>query len=497
MCCGGQSVEARPPDDPHAATRHHSSNEDLKEQSARVRALDAFVGRLVGRYRAPTGDIAICSVRAGDRSGLYLERTEDGGCVEHRLWLAEPAEFRARFVEYHLAQPAACSGLALQLAPTSIGPPVSEWTVPARDVPTLWDPQEDRGIGFARHPSALIRSEAGLTTSYRPMQRGSDGHWRFSDDAQQQTVASSASTQTDDACPTHSCPAGTSVSVSTREQTRCTCVRPDGVEHGPVSVFRGRTLLFRGAFVDGQRDGDWRLYAANGSVLAEGAYRRGERHGRWTWHNLSEVAAQPHFTPTVGLSVRAWAQGGDPKPTGQRDNLIEIFAKGGHAYSMVGEFSQGQLHGEWIVRDGQGNPLSTKAFDQGVLTRLCKHAGGTPTCSQFLKWRQIDWNCELPDSKPRLFESASQLAAVVSCAHPGVRWGQERLIGLRRSGRASPSTTVRSQQAGGVSEVTVNADAFCGGARRHNAPNTLWLAVASDGTPWRLGHVQSTCMRTP
>jgi hypothetical protein len=175
-----------------------------------------------------------------------------------------------------------------------------------------------------------------------------------------------------------------------------------------------------------------------------------------------------------------------------------VLASQGRTGSLRGAFAAGRLHGLWQLLDAQGHTSTSKQFDEGFLSRHCQYRDQTaPTCSNYLRWRQLRWSCELPGGKPRLFASKSQLAAALPCAADGagVRWEQERLIGVPRAGRASPSSTVRAEAAGQSTKVTANIQAHCGGARAPNS--TLWLAVARDGKPWQLGPIHPTCLPTP
>lgn len=74
----------------------------------------------------------------------------------------------------------------------------------------------------------------------------------------------------------------------------------------------------------------------------------------------------------------------------------------------------------------------------------------------------------------------------------------EFVIAIPGAGRVIPSTRLRVQAKGKTTEVEADIDYLCGGARRVNEPNTLWLVVTKGKRALpRLGAVKLDCQPTP
>jgi antitoxin component YwqK of YwqJK toxin-antitoxin module len=85
--------------------------------------------------------------------------------------------------------------------------------------------------------------------------------------------------------------------------------------------------IVTGEYVEGERQGIWRHYFANGMLRSEGAYERGKLHGPWVWYRA-----------TGGLLQR-------------------------------GGFFEDQKHGLWERWNADGSPLDTTEWDRGKKVR--------------------------------------------------------------------------------------------------------------------------------
>ena len=99
-----------------------------------------------------------------------------------------------------------------------------------------------------------------------------------------------------------------------------------------------------GDYVDGEKDGPWISYSANGNVASEGSYVQGQKHGFWTlyWPNGNKKSeATFHYGKNTGLYT-AYHENGARRVQGRYNEL-------------TGKSSDGKKEGVWrdYAEDGE------------------------------------------------------------------------------------------------------------------------------------------------
>lgn len=94
------------------------------------------------------------------------------------------------------------------------------------------------------------------------------------------------------------CPAGSRLTGAPPPRGHEAFCARGRVRHGPYARWHAGTneLAATGNYVDGRRDGVWKLFYPSGALRATGPYRRGERHGAWSeWYEDGVQASDGHY----------------------------------------------------------------------------------------------------------------------------------------------------------------------------------------------------------
>ena len=138
------------------------------------------------------------------------------------------------------------------------------------------------------------------------------------------------------------------------------CERPTGVRHGPLRLLypQGGVRLVA-SYVDGDLDGPWTLFGANGQKEEEGRYVHGSRQDRWTlFDKEGRVRGRHDHLPHDRVVTDFLNKDGSPA---------------GHL-----EHRACLPDGNWISNDERGKPTGKELYEEGQLVeRITIDASGT------------------------------------------------------------------------------------------------------------------------
>ena len=149
--------------------------------------------------------------------------------------------------------------------------------------------------------------------------------------------------------------------------TEIACERSDGTRHGPYTAFATSapgTVLQRGRYEHGVRQGTWVLRDLGGQGQRKGPYSRGAQHGVWeSRHPNGRVAWRGRFECGQRVGTFRWWY-----PDGgllQEGRLVKNLPEGtwreywsGGALKAEGTWRAGVKVGTWSFWDRQGKPIA-------------------------------------------------------------------------------------------------------------------------------------------
>jgi len=149
----------------------------------------------------------------------------------------------------------------------------------------------------------------------------------------------------------------------------------DDVPHGPMKQWRPVGMLAReGVFLDGQRDGLWRVFAKNGQLVEQKIYRNGlpaGEHRAW-FPTGKEKELESYKGGVLHGARKEWGRGGllvltEMYEAGALNGRWSDFFPDTGNPRQWGEYRNGKRDGTWRRASDTGVTLSSATYDNGVL----------------------------------------------------------------------------------------------------------------------------------
>jgi hypothetical protein len=168
------------------------------------------------------------------------------------------------------------------------------------------------------------------------------------------------------------CPSGTTQKVKNRPTMRAVfCADEAGLKQGPSTVWygRGKKAKAEGQYRDGKRHGKWTDWHKNGMKRSESEYRDGKKHGKWiAWHVNGQKEQEGEWCDgNMHGKWTVWYQNGNKEGEGEYRNG-EMHGPAIHWHESgkkrsERDYRDGERHGKWTHWNEDGSLEKEERYD--------------------------------------------------------------------------------------------------------------------------------------
>lgn len=174
------------------------------------------------------------------------------------------------------------------------------------------------------------------------------------------------------ALPKLACETGASIVPAPAPEPTWYCARADGTKHGPfATLFPDGSPEIRGSYKDGALDGAWERHHALGTIVEQGTYVAGQKHGTWTQTSSTGNALGSYEMKNGSGVEKRWYDDGPlyaerALKTGVPHGMTKLYAREGYVIDSA-RYVNGKLDGAHAF--GTKNTMRfEETFSMGVLT---------------------------------------------------------------------------------------------------------------------------------
>ncbi|MBI4649580.1 MAG: toxin-antitoxin system YwqK family antitoxin [Bacteroidia bacterium] len=154
-------------------------------------------------------------------------------------------------------------------------------------------------------------------------------------------------------------------------------IRQDSVKEGPYKYYYKNTLLHEGSYAEGKRHGLWRFYNGSGDLTFEGTFANDLKNGKWLYYNKGKIKAEQYFTNNQKDStwIKNYPSGKPEYIINYRNNTkngeTRLFHENGQV-SLHCNYVNGVLEGDYLKYYNNAQLLESSHYKEGNLNGNCK-----------------------------------------------------------------------------------------------------------------------------